>query len=718
MRHHRTCHLCEALCGLVIEHDEQGVVTSLRGDEDDPLSRGHLCPKAAAVPDLHHDPDRLRTPMRRVGDRFEPVPWDEALDEAAERLHRVQEQHGRHAVALYSGNPSAHNYASLLVGTELHRTLRTRNRFSATSCDQLPHMLASLTMFGHQLLLPVPDLERTRLLVIIGGNPLVSNGSIMTAPGMRRRLRDIQRRGGRVVVLDPRRTETADVADAHHFVRPGSDALTLAAMIHTLFDEGLIGDGPWRGWSTGIDDLADAVAPFEPERVADAIGVSASTLRTLARDVVATDGAAVYGRVGLTTQLFGGLGAWLLLALNTVAGQLDRPGGLMFPTPPVDLHALAARIGQKGHFDRYRSRVRDLPEFGGELPAATLADEIVTPGDGQVRALITVAGNPVLSTPNGARLAKAIDGLDTYIALDPFLTATTRRAHLVLPPVSPLERDHFGLVFQALAVRNTARYTPPMMPPPPGARDDWQTMLELAERVERLRGGARSLVNATKLRALRAIGPRRVLDAALRVGPWGIGRGGLSLSALEASPSGIDYGSLRSRLPEHLYTDDRRVHLAPDVYRGDLERLERAIDELAGDLDGTLRLIGRRHLRSNNSWLHNAPRLMKGAPRCTALVHPDDAASRGLTDGADVVITSRVGEITVPLEVSDEIMPGVISVPHGWGHGAKGAQLRVATATPSASANDLTDDELLDELTGTAALSGAMVTVRTAETAR
>ncbi len=714
MRHHRTCHLCEALCGLVIEHDDAGNVLSVRGDERDPLSRGHLCPKAAAIGDLHTDPDRLRTPVRRVGDRFEAVPWDEALDEAAERLHAVQQEHGRHAVALYSGNPSAHNYATLLVGTELHRTLRSRNRFSATSCDQLPHMLAALTMFGHQLALPVPDLERTRLLVIIGGNPLVSNGSLMTAPDVRHRLRDIRERGGRIVVLDPRRTETADAATEHHFVRPGSDALALAAMIHTLFDEGLVGGGPWRAWSDGLDDLADAVAPFEPERVADAVGISAATLRALARDIAETDGAAVYGRLGMTTQRFGGVAGWLLLALNTIAGQLDHPGGMMFPTPPVDLHGLAARIGQTGHFDRYRSRVRNLPEFGGELPAATLSDEIETPGDGQVRALITIAGNPVLSTPNGERLARAIDGLDFYVALDPFLTATSRRAHLVLPPLSPLERDHFGLVFHALAVRNTARYTPPMVPAPPGARDDWQTLLELAERLELRRGGAASRLTALKLRALRTAGPRRLLDLALRLGPYGMGRKGLSLAALRDAPSGIDHGPLQPRLPAHLYNEARRVQLAPAVYRDDLVRLEAAIDELKADTDGALRLIGRRHLRSNNSWLHNAPRLMKGASRCTALMHPDDAGARGLADGDDVVLASRVGEISLPVEVTPDIMPGVVSVPHGWGHGGKGARLKVASAAAGASANDLTDDTFLDELTGTAALSGVFVTARPA----
>ena len=713
MEHVRTCNLCEALCGLVIEHDGHRV-QSIRGDAKDPLSRGHICPKAVALQDLHEDPDRLRHPVRREGERWVPLTWEAALAEAAERLHTVRTRYGRNAVAMYAGNPTVHNYSAMLMGLGLRKELRTRNSFSATSADQLPHMFAALHMFGHQLLLPVPDLDRTDLWIILGGNPVVSNGSIMTAPGAKRRLKAIQRRGGRVVVIDPRRTETAEVADAHHFIRPGADALLLMAMLHTVLGEGLVADGPWREWTDGLAALEPAARRFTPDRVAARVGIEAEQIRALARELAGTPRAALYGRLGATTQRFGGLCGWLICVLNVITGHLDVPGGMMFARPAVDFVEMTARVGQKGHFGAWRSRVSGLPEFGGELPVAALSEEIEAGGEGQIRALIVFSGNPVLSTPNGGRLARALPGLDTMISVDPFITATSRHAHLILPPLSPLERDHFGLAFHTLAVRNTVKYAPRLFAPADDALDDWQILTGLAARLRRRRLGRGLLARARATSVLPTLGPRRILDLALRAGPYGalrrpLGAHRLTLDKVERAPHGVDLGALEQCLPGRLYTSDKRVRLAPRVLLEDLDRLAASLDEppTAG-----LSLIGRRQLRSNNSWLHNSARLVKGKPRCTLLMHPEDAAGRGLAEGDRVQITSRVGRLEgVQLALDDGMMPGVVSLPHGWGHAAKGAQMGVAHATEGHSLNDLTDETLIDQLTGTSVLSGVPVDV-------
>jgi anaerobic selenocysteine-containing dehydrogenase len=619
MIHHRTCCLCEALCGLEIEHDGR-TVTAIRGHEADVLSRGHICPKATALKEIHEDPDRLRQPMRRQGDRFVAVSWDEALSEAAERIAAIQARHGRNAFAVYAGNPTAHNYATLLSGIAFAETTRTKSRFSATSVDQLPHMLAGLEMFGHQLLLPVPDIDHTDLFIVMGGNPLVSNGSLMTAPGMAKRLRAIRERGGRVVVMDPRRTETAEAADAYHAVRPGTDGMVLMAMLHTVFAEELVVDGPWRTMSRGLDDLRAAAAPFEPERVAGPTGVAADVIRGLARALATTKRAVIYGRLGVCTQEFGGLNAWLLVALNAVTGHLDTRGGAMFTEPAVDLVAAATKAGQNGHFGVWTSRVRGLPEFGGELPAVAMAEEMETEGPGQIRALLTVAGNPVLSTPNGVRLAKALSGLEFMVSLDPWITATSRHAHLILPPLSPLERDHFGLAFHALAVRNTVSYSPPLFDPPSGSLDDWEVLLTLAEKISAAQPKSERRLSPTKLRWMRGVGPRRLLDMLLRGGRAGgllhLRGPRLTLDKLARTPGGVDLGPLSPCLAARIATPDRTIRLAPPVFLKDVARLDAAVAAAAAAPDGLV-LIGRRQLRNNNSWLHNAPKMVSGKPRCT-----------------------------------------------------------------------------------------------------
>jgi anaerobic selenocysteine-containing dehydrogenase len=705
--HFRTCNLCEAMCGIAIELEGERIV-SIRGDEDDPLSRGYICPKAVALQDLQSDPDRLRQPMRRTGNGFEPISWEEAFTEVAKRLRSIRKDHGRDAVAIYFGNPTVHNYGALTFALLLLETLKTRNRFSATSADQLPRMLSSLLLFGNQLLMPVPDIDRTSFFLCIGGNPLASNGSLMTAPNMAARLKAVRARGGRVVVIDPRRTETAALADAHHFIRPGADAWLLLAMVHTLFEEGLTRLGRLADFVDGLGEVRAVARELSPESVASRVGIEAATIRGLARDFAAAPSAVCYGRVGTSTQEFGGLCAWLVDVINILTGNLDRPGGAMFTRPAVDLVSAAARVGLRGSFDTFRSRVRGLPEFGGELPVATLAEEIESEGEGRIRGLITLAGNPVLSTPNGRRLDGALARLDFMVSIDFYLNETTRHAHVILPPTTTLEHDHFDIALHLLAVRNTAKYSPPLFAPPADARHDWEILLELSTRLGESRIG-QMRGSATRW-ALRKLGPRGALDLAVRLGPHGDRFNpvstGLSLRKLERHAHGIDLGPLEPCLPQRLGTEDRRIHLAPAPFVRDLERLRRFTPS-----NGALSLIGRRDLRSNNSWMHNSARLVKGKERCTLLMHPDDAAARGLASGDRARISSRVGSVVAPVVVSEEMMRGVVSLPHGWGHERPGIRMEVARQRPGVSINDLTDEQLVDALTGNASFSGVPVEV-------
>ncbi len=710
--HYRSCNLCEATCGIAVDVEDDRVV-SIRGDEDDPFSRGYICPKAAALKDVHEDPDRLREPVERRGSTWHSLSWNEALDKVAEGIFDLRRRHGKDALGAYIGNPTIHSLGAMTFGLAFMRSLGTRNEYSATSADQLPHMLSSLAMFGHQLLLPVPDVDRTSYMLMLGANPLVSNGSLMTAPGIKSRLEALRRRGGKLVVIDPRRTQTAAMADRHHFIRPGTDALFVAALLHTIFAEGLAAPDRLEDMVDGADTLRDLVAAYSPDRVAAPTGIAADDIRAIAREFSAAGAAVCYGRVGVCTQEFGGLAAWLINALNIVTGNLDRPGGAMFTKPAVDLVRTASAAGFRGSFDRYRSRVRGLPEFSGELPVAALAEEIDTPGQGQIRGLVTLAGNPVLSAPNGARLGRALPGLDFMVSIDPYINETTRHAHVILPPTTALERDHFDMALYLLSVRNVAKYSPPVFPRGPGQRHEWEIGLELMARLERKRSPVRRLGG----RALRAagarLGPRGLVDFGLKAGPYGIGRGGLSVKRLLAEPHGVDLGPLEPRLPGALRAG--RIALAPPVLAGDLARLRRRLDDPPSA--GALQLIGRRHLRSNNSWMHNSRRLVKGKPRCTLVISPADADERGLRSGDIADIASRTGAIRVPVEVSGEIMTGVVSLPHGWGHDREGSRLSVAAEVPGASVNDITDENLIDALSGTAGFSGVPVTVTKTEAA-
>jgi anaerobic selenocysteine-containing dehydrogenase len=723
--HYRTCNLCEAICGIEIKVSGEQIV-SIRGDKEDPFSRGYICPKAAALQDLHQDKDRLRHPVRRTKNGFQRIPWDEAFDEVAFRVKAIQAEHGKNAVGFYVGNPTVHNYGSILFGIPFIQSLRTRNRFSATSVDQLPHHLAALLMFGHQLLLPIPDVDRTDFMLILGGNPVVSNGSLMTAPGIGQRLKAIRERGGKVVVIDPRRTETAEIADQHHFIRPGTDVLLMLGLLHTIFAEDLAAPGRLAGVTDGIEALRQRVHAFPPERVAEVIGLPADAIRGLARAFARATSAVCYGRLGVSTQAFGGVTQWLINALNLVTGNLDRAGGAMFTKPAFDLVDLGARTGQKGHFDRGRTRVRNLPEFAGEYPVAALAEEILTEGPGQIQALITSAGNPVLSTPNGRQLDRALSRLEFMASIDFYINETTRHAHIILPPTAALEHDNYDLVFHVLAIRNTAKYSPALFKPAEDTRHDWEIFLELATRL-RAQGKVGKLIGHAQRAIFRKLTPQRLLDLGLRLGPYGRrrtrGAEGLSLRKLKAEVHGVDLGPLLPCLPERLFTQEKRIHLAPELLLGDLARVEKrwfaAPEATATANDGAafdLKLIGRRHLRSNNSWMHNSLRLVKGPERCTLLMHPEDAARRGLSPAERVRVSSRVGSIELKVEVTDEMMPGVVSIPHGWGHDRPGIQVETAALHAGASINDLTDDLEIDALSGNAAFSAVPVRVEPAET--
>ena len=715
--HYRACNLCEAICGIEIKV-EAGPQLSIRGDKDDPFSRGYICPKAVALQDIHYDKDRLRYPVRRLPNGWRRISWDEALDEVAKNLKDINAKYGRNSIGTYLGNPNVHNYGALLFAPGFIRSLRTRNRFSATSVDQLAHHVASFLMFGHQLLLPIPDIDRTKLFLVLGANPAVSNGSMMTAPGMGRRLQELRRRGGKMILIDPRQNETARLADQHLFIRPGTDVLLLLALLHVVFEEGLTRPGALASLPTGLTKIGDLVKEFPPESVAAITGIEADQIRALAREFAAAESAVCYGRIGVSTQEFGAVCQWLINVLNIVTGNFDRPGGAMFTLPAFDPLSAPESIAPRGSFGRWHSRVRKLPEFAGELPVAALAEEILTPGEGQVKALVTLAGNPVLSTPNGRELDRALASLEFMVSIDLYINETTRHAHIILPPTSSLERGHYDIAFHLLAVRNTAKFSPPLFDPAPDTRADWQILAELQTRMEHKQVGS-ILRGVQKKFTRKFFGPERILDLGLRFGPYGARFNplskGLTLRKVKNAVHGIDLGPLTPCLQKRLCTPDKRIELAPELLVRDLERVKaKFLDSAPADLNGNLLLIGRRHLRSNNSWMHNTRRLLRDdetTPRCTILMNPVDAARRNLSAGQSVKVESRVGSIVIPIEVSEEMMPGVVSIPHGWGHDRPGNKLEVAQQHPGQSINDLTDNQAIDALCGTAAFNGTVVTV-------
>lgn len=698
---YRACHLCEAVCGVQIQVEDERIV-SIRGDEENPFSKGYVCPKATALQDIHEDPDRLRKPLRRTESGWKEVSWEEALDFTAEKLVALQKEHGNNALGIYLGNPSVHNWGMMTHAAHLFKHLKTRNRFSATSVDQLPHQLVCHWLYGHQVLVPVPDIDNTQWLMVVGGNPMASNGSLWTVPGFRHRAKALQSRGGKMIVVDPRRTETADIADEHHFMRPGTDAAFLLAMLNVIVAEGLVKPGHLSEALTDLEAALAVAKPFTPAFAEVACGIPATEIERLAREFATTSRAVVYGRMGVSVQAYGTLCQWAIQMLNLVTGHLDTTGGSMFTLPAVDL--VMGPNSKPGHFNAWQSRVRGLPEFAGELPVAALAEEILTPGEGQIHGLITGAGNPVLSTPNGRQLETALSQLDFMVCIDIYLNETTRFADVILPPTSPLEHDHYDLALLPFAARNFAQYSPPVFDKPAGSLHDWEIFIALGERVARLLG----------THPLPPFTPQQVLMMGLSAGPYAPDeRGGLSFARLQQSPHGVDLGALQSQLPGRLYTADKshadkKIPCLPAAIPAEAERCLEALRQEAPRFT----LIGRRHVRSNNSWLHNSQRLVKGKARHQLLMNPEDAAGLGIEEGAWVCVESRVGEVDIEVSITDEMMPGVVSLPHGWGHHRPGTRVRVAETHAGESVNDLTDDAYLDGISANAALNGIPVHIQ------
>lgn len=700
-RHYRTCPFCEAMCGLVIHH-RAGRVEGIRADTEDVFSHGHICPKATALRDIHEDKDRLETPLIKRNGDWVRADWDEALDFAAAGILRTQKRHGNDAMAMYQGNPSVHNVGLLLYSQVLAKVLKTRSRFSATSVDQLPHHVAAALMFGNQFMLPVADVDRTDFLLLLGGNPIISGGSMMSAPGMRRRIRALQQRGGQLVVVDPRRSETAKLADQHVFIRPQTDGLLLAAVLNQLERDGAWKIGRLAPHIRGLPELARTVAPFAPSEVAQATGVPADTIIDLARRFAAAPSAVAFGRIGVCVQEFGGVNQCLIHAINVVTGNLDRPGGMMFPKPPFDLRKLLVRIGDPGSFSRRTSRVSKMPRFGGEWPLASFAEEALTPGEGQIRGLLCSAGNPALSAPNTAQVEAALAQLDFHVSIDFYLNETSRHAHVILPPTDPLIRDHYDIALQHVSTRNVAKYSPPLVEREPGQRYDWEIVGGLITRLLRGRG-LRGRAAAAGLKPLLARGPRGMIALGLRTSSYRI-----SLRDLEQAPHGIDLGPLKPALPAGLCSTDKKIDVCPRRLVDDIPRLARQLALAAAD---ELVLISRRELRSHNSWLHNSPRLVKGGVRCPLAINPVDAEKRGLREGDTVRISSAVGHVDAPLAFDGDLMPGVVSLAIGWGHTHADTKLATASERPGVAINLLTDHRRIDPFTGTAALNGQPVKV-------
>ncbi|MGW1795858.1 molybdopterin oxidoreductase family protein [Streptomyces sp. NPDC001984] len=728
----RICPLCEATCGLTLTI-EGTTVTGARGDRDDVFSHGFICPKGAAFGAVDGDPDRLRTPLVRRDGELREATWDEAFDAVAAGIRPVVERYGPHAVGVVLGNPNVHTMAGALYPTVLLGALRTHSLFTASTVDQMPKHVSSGLLYGDANAIPVPDLDHTDHLLLIGANPLESNGSLCTAPDFPGKLKALKARGGTLTVIDPRRTRTARLADRHLAIRPGADALLLAATAYVLFDEDLVSLGELAPHVQGIDELRSAVRDFTPEAVAEACDVDAGTIRTLARELAAAPTAAVYARIGSCTVPHGTLANWLVDVLNILTGNLDRPGGALFPQAATDRTPRPAGPGHGFALGRWHSRVSRHPEAKGELPLAALAEEIDTATEQgvPVRALISVAANPVLSAPDGDRLDKALDSLDFMVSVDPYLNETSRHATVVLPPPPPAQSPHHDFAFNTLAVRNQVRYTRPAVPLEPGRMAETEILARLILAATGMHGADPAAVDAMVIdqtlgKAVREAhspvhgrdpkelaaqltgdtGPERRLDMMLRLGPYGDGFGvrpdGLTLAELLAHPHGIDLGPLRPRLPQPLKTPSGKVELLPQPIADDLPRLRAALREHPTGL----LLVGRRHLRSNNSWMHNVPALTGGSNRCTLHIHPDDAERLGVRDGADVRVKGAGGEVTAPAEVTDGVRPGVVSLPHGWGHDRPGTRLNHAHETPGVNVNQLLDGSLLDPLSGNAVLNG------------
>lgn len=726
--HYRTCPLCEAMCGLEV-HVEDERVSLIRADRDDVWSKGYLCPKGTALGYLHHDPDRLREPMLREGDKWREVSWDDAFARCEELLLGVRDRYGPTAMTSYVGNPTVHNfslsrYVGLFMGLAGFPVI-----YSAGTVDQWPKNVACALMYGSAWSIPAPDIQRTDYFLVLGANPEASGGSLLACPDVLGEIDGIRARGGRTVVVDPRRTATADRADEWVPIVPGTDAAFLLAIVNVLFADGLVDLGDIADLVIGDDRVRDVAQPFPPEAVAEACGISAATIRRIAHEVATAPAAAVYGRIGLCNQEFGTLSSWLIDVVGILTGNFDRAGGTMFGKPIASpMASFPNPEWADGYtFGRWASRVRGAPEVLGQVPISCLAEEIATPGEGQLKALVTIAGNPVISAPDAARLDEALPLLECMISLDNFLNETTRHAHVILPGLSALEQPHYDEMIWSWAARSAGNYSPAVF-----GRDDrpheWEILARLGAYCAGMRGDDidvaalddgffAALAEARGVDPTAAVGhyeiggPERLLDLAIRTGPWGDGYGrdpdGLTLESFKAAPHGIDLGPMVPRAREVVSSVSGKIDLAPEYIVADIPRLRARV---ARPRDGLL-LTSRRHVRSNNSWMHNVTVLMKGKDRCTLLIHPDDAVRAGVSDGALARVSSEAGALEVPVEISDEMMPGVVSLPHGWGHDKSGTRLAVAREHAGVNNNLLAPGRFVDAISGNAAVNGIPVEV-------
>jgi anaerobic selenocysteine-containing dehydrogenase len=690
--HHRTCNLCEAMCGLVITH-ENNKITKIEGDFDDVLSRGHICPKAFGLKDIYEDPDRLKLPLIKKNGEFEQISWTDAYEIISDKIIEMNVKYGPNSIAVYQGNPSIHNLGTMLTSSAFFKALRTKNMYTATSADQLPHHFASWIMYGHPLLIPIPDIDRTQLFVILGGNPLVSNGSMMSVPDIGNRIKELQARGGKLVVIDPRKTETAQKADQFLAINPGSDAWLLGTLVKMILEKKPSGLAHLEAFTIGLAETIKAVSVFNIEVAAQKTGISEEEIIQLANLIINTPKAAIYGRVGVSTQQFGGLCHWFINVLNCITGNLDKEGGVMFPVPFIDI---VANSQPKDRYNRWQSRVSKFPEFIGEIPVSYLAEEIETEGQGQIKMLMVSCGNPVLSIPNGNRLDEAIPKLDFMVSFDIYLNETSRHADIILPPATGVETAHYDLTFHNLAIRNTAKYSQPLFQKSEGSKYDWEIFQELGHVLSKKVTGA--VQNEGKI-----FTPEQMLGKMSKNNIYNI-----DFEQITKNPHGVDFGPLKPAFPARIVHLDKKIQLSHPLFEADIERL------LNQKIDSNKKyaLIGKRHLRDNNSWMHNSAQLQKGKNRCVVYMHKEDASFEKLKNGDLVELSSRVGKVKLPIEITENIKKGVLAMPHGYGHHKAGVRLTVASENPGESLNDLTDEAQIDFLTGVAGFNDLRVSLK------
>lgn len=706
------------MCGIAVEHD--GVqILSIRGDDDHVLSKGNICPKSSGLQDVHTDPDRLRKPVKKIDGEWHEISWEEAFDKVATRLADIQRRHGNDAVASYQGRSIAHNIGGLLTVMPMRALMATKNVYTASTVDQQPHNFVWYFMFGHQLMATIPDLDRTDYYLMLGTNPKISNGAQMASgANVYKKFDAIRARGGKVVLIDPRRTETAEHCTEHHFIRPSTDALFLMGLVKVIFERGLATPGRLGDHIVGWDLIEPITRGFELSEIAEATGIAAADIERIAVELASAKSAICYGRTGLSMQEFGGLCNWLMMVINVITGNMDEPGGMTFPLPAID--ALDTVDGARGSFDRYRSRVSGRREFAGEFPVSVLAEEITTPGDGQIRGLISIAGNGALSLPNGKLFEAALDELEFMVSVDLYINETTRHADIILPAVGPFEKSHYDLFYHTYDTINWTAYNPPLFEPERPGYTDFEIISEVLGRlvVRRSRNPLkRAFATIASAIVRRWVTPELILDLGLRFGPYGAGlnpfkKDGLGLKKLRQHPHGIFLGEHKRCLPERLFNKDKKIHLAPEVILADIPRLKKRW--LSGEHNGSsefdMVIVGRLQQRTLG-WMHNSHRLVKGRDTCTLYIHPSDAEARGISHGSHVAVSSAAGSIELPAEITDTVMPGVVSMPPLWGHNRSGTRRSVANAHPGASMNDITNQKVMDELTGNAVVHGVPVKV-------